>query len=119
MPLDEVKLDLNHEEAGINPEGDPYAGWEKLLADCRFAVRAFTCGLLLAWALVSTLKYMDMMPDHMTWTAIIVGPAILFVALSSIFASVLWLRSRWWKACFPILLLCLAAMAALALAGRG
>ena len=69
--------------------------------------------------LASTLKYMDMMPDHMTWTAIIVGPAILFVALSSIFASVLWLRSRWWMVCFPILVLCLTAMLTLALIGRG
>ena len=104
---------------GVDPPADPDAGFEKLFPDCRFAVWACACGLLLAWALVSTLKYMDLMPDHMTWPKIIVGPAILFVAIGSLFGSTLWLRSRWWMAYLPILFLCAAAMLTLVFTGRG
>src|ERR1022692_2185510 len=94
---------------------DPDDGFEKRLPECRFAVRACVCGLILAWALTSTLKWADRMPAHLSWAGILVGPATLFVAISSCFASVLWLRHRHrlWMANKPVLLLCCAAMLAL------
>ena len=98
---------------------DPDDGFEKRLPECRFAVRACVCGLILAWALTSTLKWADRMPAHLSWAGILVGPATLFVAIGSCFASALWLLHRWWMAYLPVLLLCCAAMLALMWAERG
>ena len=86
---------------GVDAADDADAGFEKLLPDCRFAVRGFACGLLLAWVLVSMLKYMDLMPDHVTWAKGIIGPAIFFTMIGGPFAAVLWLRSRWWMVYLP------------------
>jgi hypothetical protein len=98
---------------------DPDDGLEKLLTECRFAVRACVCGLILTSALASSLKWGDRIPAQLTWAGILVGPATLFVAIGSCFASVLWLRHRWWMAYLPVLLLCCAAMLALMWADRG
>jgi hypothetical protein len=97
---------------------DPDDAFEKLLPECRFAVRACVCGLILAWALTSTLKGTFRMPAHLTWAGILVGPATLFVVISSCFASVLWLRHLWWMTYLPVLLLCCTAMLALMWAER-
>jgi hypothetical protein len=98
---------------------DPEDGFEKLLSECRLAVRACVCGLILAWALTSTLKWADRMPAHLSWAGILVGPATFLVAIGSCFASVLWLGHRWWMAYLPVLLLCCAAMLARMWAERG
>jgi hypothetical protein len=72
-----------------------------------------------SFAATSTLKWADRMPAHLTWAGILVGPATLFVAIGSCFASALWLLHRWWMAYLPVLLLCCAAMLALMWAERG
>jgi hypothetical protein len=53
---------------------DPDDGVEKRLTECRIAVWACVYGLILTWALASTLKWGDLAPAHLTWAGIIVGP---------------------------------------------
>ena len=91
----------------------------KHLFEGRFSVWACLCGLILAWALTSTLKWADRMPAHLTWAGILVGPATLFVASSSCFASVPWLWHRCWMAYLLVLIVCCGAMLALMWAERG
>lgn len=92
--------------------------WEKIARDFRFGLRSCIVGLLLAYALALPLKWAGLMPDHMSWTGLTVGPAAIFGLLGSLFAGVLWLRERWWLVFVPAAVLCWAAMLALTLWGR-
>jgi hypothetical protein len=78
----------------------------KHLFEGRFSVGACLCGLILAWALTSTLKAADRMPAHLTEAGILVGATTLFVAIHCCFGFVL--RRR--MAHLPVLLLRCAAM---------
>src|SRR5665811_170934 len=98
---------------------DPDDGLEKGLPRWRFAVRACVCGLILAWALISTLQGADRRPAHLTWAGILVSPATLLVAIRSYVASVLWLPHRCWAASLPVWLVGCPAMLALSWAERG
>jgi hypothetical protein len=98
---------------------DPDDVFEKRLPKYGFVVRACVCGVILAWAFASTIKWADRMPAHLTWAGILVGFATLFVAIGFCLASVPWLWHRWWMAYLLVLILCCAAMLALRWAERG
>jgi hypothetical protein len=78
----------------------------KHLFEGRFSVGACLCGLILAWALTSTLKAADRMPAHLTEAGILFGATTLFVAIHCCYGFVL--RRR--MAHLPVPLLRCAAM---------
>jgi len=60
----------------------------KHLFEGRFSLWACLCGLILAWALTSTLKAADRMPAHLTEAGILFGATTLFIATHCCFGFV-------------------------------
>jgi hypothetical protein len=92
--------------------------WEQWSPQLRVGVRLCLLGLLVAYCLLFPLKSVGMLPSHVTWLGCALVPAVLFSFFGSLFASLLWLRERWWMAFLPFALLCCAAMFLLLLAER-
>ncbi len=87
--------------------------WQPFLPQLRLGVRLCVAGLLVAYALLLTLKGYGILPDHVSWLGCFVVPAVLFSFLGSLFAFPLWLRERWWLGFLPFALLCCGCLLAL------
>ena len=92
---------------------------EQLRPDLRFGWRACLIGWVLAYALVFPLKWMGLMPPHLTWLGLVVGPGAIFMLLGSLFVSPLWLGRRWWMLFTPIAFLSWVALLSLIVWERG
>ena len=89
------------------------------LRELRFGVRSCALGLLLAYALVVPLKWNGLMPDRLTWLDMLLGPAVMFGVIGSMFAGHLWLKQRWWILFVPVAVLAWAVMIGLLIARQG
>ncbi|MFO0918842.1 MAG: hypothetical protein U0872_11065 [Planctomycetaceae bacterium] len=87
--------------------------WGKNDSALRFMFWAFVIGLLLAYTLVFPLKWVGLMPDHLTWLGLALGPGALFSIFISAFAGLLWLKQRWWMLFLPVSLISLAVLTGL------
>ncbi len=100
--------------AGVSPTpttmDDQERAWNHIAADLRFGARACAVGLLLAYGLVFPLKWLGLMPDHLSWIGLTLLPAAMFGLLGSLLVGPLWLRERWWLVFVPAALLCWAIM---------
>jgi hypothetical protein len=106
-------------KVGRASPGNPKEISKELLGAWRSGARLSAVGLVLALALGWSLKWANLMPPHMTWLGIIIGPAAAFGAFGSAFVCALWLRSRWMMAFLPMAVLCIAAVLAVLYVERG
>lgn len=93
--------------------------WKGIDRQCRFALWACVVGLLLAYALVLPLKFAGLMPERLSWLALLIAPGAVFSILGSQFAGVLILRQRWGWLFLPTAVLGSAAMMAVIWWERG
>ena len=97
----------------------PESNWSQHDDEMRRCIRLTVIGLLIGCALAWSLKYLDLIPPHLTWLDLTVGPAVLFASSCSMFGGVLWLRHHWERLFASVTLLGVAIILALVWWERG